>query len=245
VNVWCASGKGTFGTIELISRIMAVGLEKIVNHRKLILPQLGASGVSAHVIAKRTGFFVIYGPVRAKDIKEFISRGFKATKEMRTVKFTFWDRLVLAPMELAEAAKISMIVFGVLFLVNLFASRPFGFPDFLAYCAAVFAGSLITPTLLPFIPGKAFSFKGWLLGAIGTAFISCYYGWFKPPFLLLGTGYMLALPALSSFLAMNFTGATTYTSFSGVIKEMKIALPAIVLSLIAGIIILLVKSMSG
>ncbi|MDR0475965.1 MAG: hypothetical protein LBH43_20150, partial [Treponema sp.] len=129
VNVWCSAGKGTFGTDELVSRIEAVGLDGIVEHRKLILPQLGATGVSAHEVAKRTGFSVLYGPVRAKDIKEFISSGYKATKEMRTVKFTFWDRLVLAPMELVEAAKISLLVFGVLFLINLFALRPFGLPD--------------------------------------------------------------------------------------------------------------------
>jgi hypothetical protein len=208
----------------------------------LILPQLGATGVSAHEVAKRTGFSVVYGPVRAKDIKEFITANYKATKEMRTVKFTFWDRLVLAPMELVEAAKISLFVFGVLFLINLFALRPFGLPDFLVYCAAVLAGSVITPVLLPLIPGRAFSFKGWLLGAISTAFIAHAYGWFAPPFLLLGIGYMLALPPTAAFLAMNFTGATTYTSFSGVIKEMKIALPAIVLSLIAGIILILIKT---
>jgi hypothetical protein len=243
VNVWCAAGKGTFGTDELVSRIEAVGLEKTVEHRRLILPQLGAAGVSAGEVAKRTGFSVLYGPVRAKDIKEFISADFKAKNEMRTVKFTFWDRLVLIPMELVKAVKISLLIFGVLFLINLFASRPFGFTDFLAYCAAVLAGSVITPVLLPFIPGRAFSFKGWLLGAMCTAFIAYAHDWFTPHFLLLGIGYMLALPAYSAFLAVNFTGATTYTSFSGVIKEMKIALPAIALSLIAGVILVLIKTL--
>jgi hypothetical protein len=245
VNVWCSAGKGTFGTDELVRQIENVGLDEIVEHRRLILPQLGAPGVSAHETAKRTGFSVIYGPVRAKDIKEFILAGYKATKEMRTVKFTFWDRLVLAPMELVEAAKVSLLVFGVLFLINLFASRPFGFPDFLVYCASVLAASVITPVFLPFIPGRAFAFKGWLMGVICTAFIANIYGWFAPSFLLLGIGYMLALPALSAFLAMNFTGATTYTSFSGVVKEMKIALPAIVLFLIAGVVLILIKTIIG
>ncbi len=41
INVWCAAGKGTFGTDEIVSRIGLVELEKIVNHRKIILPQLG------------------------------------------------------------------------------------------------------------------------------------------------------------------------------------------------------------
>jgi hypothetical protein len=245
VNVWCSAGKGTFGTDELVRQIENVGLDEIVDHKKLILPQLGATGVNAHEVARLTGFSVIYGPIRAKDIKEFILADYKATKEMRTVKFTFLDRLVLVPMELVEAAKISLFVCGVLFLINLFALRPFGFSDFLAYCAAVLAGSVITPVLLPFIPGRAFSFKGWLIGAVSTALIAYSYGWFRPPLLFLGIGYMLALPALSAFLAMNFTGATTYTSFSGVIKEMKIALPAIVFLLIAGVVLILIKTMTG
>ena len=48
---------------------------------------------------------------------------------------------------------------------------------------------------------------------------------------------MLALiflvPAISAYLAMNFTGASTYTSLSGVKKEMKWAVP---MEISAGII---------
>ena len=164
---------------------------------------------------------------------------------MRTVKFTLLDRIVLTPMELVEAAKVSLAVFGVLFLLNLFAARPFGVGDFLAYTAAVLAGAFLTPVLLTFIPGRAFAFKGWLLGAISTACIGYAFGWFTPPLLLLGIGYMLALPAHSAFLAMNFTGASTYTSFSGVIKEMKIAIPAIILFLAVGVILVLIKTFIG
>jgi len=245
VNVWCAAGKGTFGTEELIHRLETSELAKHVAHKKLILPQLGATGVNAHEIARRTGFSVIYGTVRASDIKAFITAGCKATKEMRTVKFTFWDRLVLTPIELVETARISLMVCGVLFLLNLFAARPFGLNDFLMYAAAVLTGTVITPALLPFIPGKAFSFKGWLLGTIVTAGIAWGYGWFTAPFLLLGIGYMLAMPVYSAFLAMNFTGASTYTSPSGVLKEMKIAVPLIALSLLAGVILILIKTFAG
>jgi hypothetical protein len=134
---------------------------------------------------------------------------------------------------------------GVLFILNLFAARSFGIQDFLVYYASILTGAVLTPALLPFIPGKAFAFKGWLLGIICTALIAWGFGWFKQPFLLLGIGYMLLLPAHSAFLAMNFTGASTYTSFSGVIKEMKIAVPAIILSIATGIILILIKTFSG
>src|SRR5512142_76864 len=71
INVWCAAGKGTFGTRELVNRIGLVSLEKIVNHKRLILPQLGATGVAAHKVKEETGFNVHYGPVRASDIGKF------------------------------------------------------------------------------------------------------------------------------------------------------------------------------
>jgi CO dehydrogenase/acetyl-CoA synthase gamma subunit (corrinoid Fe-S protein) len=78
VNVWCAAGKGTFGTSELIKKIEETGLSTVVKHRRLILPQLGAPGVSAHEVKKATGFTVEYGPVRAEDIDEYLRTG-KAT----------------------------------------------------------------------------------------------------------------------------------------------------------------------
>ena len=245
INVWCAAGKGTFGTDELVERIEAVGLSEVVTHKKLVLPQLGASGVSGYEVTQRTGFSVIFGPIRASDIKAFIAAGYNATEEMRTVNFTLWDRLALTPMELVLTVKVSLMVFGVLFLINLFAVRPFGALDILAYVVAVFIGTVITPALLPFIPGKAFAFKGWLLGMIGTLLIVWAYGWLASPFLPLGIGYVLALPAFSAFLAMNFTGASTYTSPSGVLKEMKVAIPLIVLALLSGAIFILMKTFVG
>ena len=241
INVWCAAGKGTFGTDELVDRISKTGLSEIVSHRKLVLPQLGAPGVSAHEVTKRTGFSVVYGPVRAKDIKSFIDSGFKATEEMRTVKFTVWNRLVLTPVELVAAAKLSIKVFGIMFLLNLFAARPFGLEDFIAYAGAVITGTVLTPLLLPLIPGRAFSWKGWLLGLLWTLGFILYNGWFNHEYLLLVIGYLLVLPALSAYLAMNFTGSSTYTSLSGVIKEMKTAIPLIAVSALAGLVLLLVS----
>jgi hypothetical protein len=245
VNVWCAAGKGTFGTCELINRINTAGLSDVVTHRQLILPQLGAPGVSAHEVARHTGFSVTYGPVRASDIKEFISSGCKATKEMRKVKFPFWDRLALTPVELVEVAKKTLPIFGVLFLLNLFAARPFGGFDVAAYAGAIFMGSVLMPMLLPFIPGRAFSWKGWLLGLCWTAFAALLFGWFSTDNWLLVAGYLLLLPSLSAFLAVNFTGCSTYTSPSGVLKEMKIAIPLIVGSSIVGAAMVLIKTLMG
>jgi hypothetical protein len=245
INVWCAAGKGTFGTDELVGRISKTRLSEIVEHRTLVLPQLSAPGVSAQEVTRKSGFSVVYGPVSARDIKAFLDSGFRATEDMRLVKFTIWDRLVLTPVELVQTAKISLMVFGVLFLINLFAARPFGLLDFFVYAGAVAMGTVVTPVFLPVIPGRAFAWKGWLLGLFWTAGFIWLNGWFVPEFLLLAIGYLLVLPSLSAFLAMNFTGSSTYTSFSGVIREMKIALPLIALLSATGIVLVLIKGLSG
>lgn len=245
INVWCAAGKGTFGTTELIRRIEKTGLSGIVAHKTLILPQLGAPGVSAHVVSKNTGFKIVYGPVRAEDIKEFLASGMVATEEMRSVRFDLKDRLVLTPVELTAAVKPALPVLGILFLINLLAAKPFGLVDLYAYGGSLLAGCVLTPVLLPWIPGRAFAWKGWLMGLLWTfAVLQLNGGIISPGFgMLKELGYILVLPAVSAFYAMNFTGSSTYTSFSGVLKEMKRAIPLIIISIVLGSLLLLADSL--
>jgi hypothetical protein len=238
VNVWCAAGKGTFGTEELLNRIERTKLADVVSHRKLILPQLGAPGISAHNVKRKSGFEVIYGPVRAADIKAFIAADMEATDEMRKVKFTIRDRTVLTPIEFIPAMKLSLLVFGLLFLANLIAKNPFGIEDLAIYLGAVVFGTIVTPILLPFVPVKAFSLKGWILGLLWTIFALWMFGWLQDD-IVTSAGYLFLLPSLSAFFTMNFTGASTYTSFSGVMKEMKAAVPFIMVTAIIGAALLI------
>jgi len=50
----------------------------------------------------------------------------------------------------------------------------------------------------------------------------------------------LALPTVSAFYALNFTGCTPYTSCSGVKKEMRTAMPAMGIALVLSAISVLV-----
>ena len=242
INVWCAAGKGTFGTSELINRINKVNLSTVVTHRWIILPQLGAPGVAAHEVQKQTGFKVIYGPVKASDLPAFINNNLIADKKMREVQFTFKDRLVLTPMELVNAMKSLIFVFGILFILNALRFGQFGFWDFLALFGAIFVGSVLTPVLLPWIPGRAFAFKGVLLGLVWA--ISVIYLNQMPQFnsfsVIKRLAYFLILPSLSSYIAMNFTGCSTYTSLSGVKREMKIAVPIQIIGIGLGMILMII-----
>jgi hypothetical protein len=87
----------------------------------------------------------------------------------------------------------------------------------------IVAGSVIVPTALPFIPGRAFSSKGALVGAVLAAVMVVMLRGILPPFAL--AGVFLAATGASSYAAMNFTGSTPFTSPSGVEKEMRRALP--------------------
>lgn len=231
INVWCAAGKNTFGTAELIRRVRETALDQVVTHRFLLLPQLCAVGVAAHEISKRCGFRVIYGPVRASDIKAFVASDMSATPAMRRVTFSVAERLVLIPVELTGLTKSHLKYAPVLLLLGGIGPDTFalqrvferGGPALLAWGAGLLAGAVMTPILLPWIPGRAFAGKGALCGAaIGVVGVAVF-----------GTttslGDRVALlcttTAVSSWCAMHFTGATPFTSPSGVEKEMRRAMP--------------------
>lgn len=216
VNVWCAAGKGTFGTDELVAKVEQTRLSEVVKHRKLILPQLGAVGVAAHTAKKKSGFSLEYGPVRASDIPEYMKLG-AVTKEMRRVTFTLLDRLVLTPIEITQSF-IPMVVSAlVMYLAG-------GFWSALAAVSAFLAGATLFPILLPWLPSSNFSLKGFALGgfvALPFSIIALLMegdwiqkvGW--------AVFYLLTMPPITAYLALNFTGATTFTSVSGVKQEIE------------------------
>ena len=230
INVWCAAGKGTFGTKELIRRAKETDIKARINHRRLIVPQLGAVGVAAHEVRKGTGLKVHYGPVFARDIKAYIEAGYEADKMMRKITFGWLDRLVLTPMEMRPAMKhffsyaaIIMLFFGlgpkgIDFGDALSGGLPFVFTGL----ASLLAGSLITPVLLPYIPFRAFTVKGWLAGMATTLISIKLMGDMALPLIIFS---LIFFPLVSSYLALQFTGSTTYTSMSGVNKELKFSLP--------------------
>jgi len=233
INVWCAAGKGTFGTEELIRRIRCTRLSEIVENRKIILPQLGAPGIQAHVVKDQTGFSVEYGPVYARDLPAYLSNGHKATAQMRTVRFGFWERLELTPMEIVPALKGFAIFLAAVFI--LLGLQPAGIlfhsvlrnalPAAILGAAALLAGTFLTPLLLPWIPFRSFALKGLLVGAVTTAALV-----FLIPAPALQSVYLKAFsliffPAASSYLALQFTGSTPFTGISGVRRELKFGLP--------------------
>ena len=235
INVWCAAGKGTFGTDELVNRIEVVKLNEVVNHQTLIVPQLGATGVSAHKAKQRSGFKIIYGPVRTEDLPAFLDAGMKATDRMRQVNFLIWDRIVLIPVELITWGKYVLFVAAFVFLLAGLNRKGYstalamndGLLSVLLLLVSFLAGAILGPMLLPWLPGRAFSAKGVWIGlaiSLGLGFYSWQYSHILGG-LVDTLAWLMIIPAVTSFVVMNFTGASTYTSLSGVKQEMKIAVP--------------------
>ena len=235
INVWCAAGKGTFGTAELVARMESSDLTRIVSHRELILPQLSGPGVAAHHVKRLSGFKVIYGPIRAKDLPTFLDAGNKATPEMRFKTFTTWERLALIPIELIQAFKAGLIIIPILFILALLgrwgegwsSASNHGLFSALAILTAILSGAVLTPLLLPWLPGRSFSLKGLVPGFFAAAALFAFgWGdWVTWTGRLEILACLFLIPAISAYLAMNFTGSSTYTSLSGVKKEMRWALP--------------------
>jgi hypothetical protein len=234
INVWCAAGKGTFGTGELINEITRSGLETFVKHRTVILPQLGAPGVAAHAVKKATGFNVVYGPIRAQDIPAFIAAGNKATDAMRVVGFPLQDRFVLTPMDFFPSLRKFLWVIGGTALVM--GLQPSGilfqpamahsWPIMVIGLFAVIVGTVLVPVLLPWIPFRGFAAKGALIGAIAMLPALFFTDSFFPGSYFLACAVVLFFITVISFLALNFTGCTPFTNISGVKKEMRIAVPS-------------------
>lgn len=251
INVWCAAGKGSFGTDAVVRLVKSTGLMTIVNHRELTLPQLGATGVSALKVKKECGFSVVWGPVRSADICAFIKRGRKADQRMRRVTFSVTERLVLVPVEIYLSLKTILWILLGIFILSGIGSGIFSLSSLwergvigaLALLTGVFAGAVVTPVLLPKLPGKAFAIKGAVAGlCLGFAIALGYWqqtSWMEQFALI------FFVTTVSSFLAMNFTGSTPFTSPSGVEKEMRKAIPVQLISMIVAVCLWVCAGFAG
>jgi hypothetical protein len=211
----------------------------VVGHRDLVLPQLGAAGVSAHEVHRRSGFTVKYGPVRASDLTEFMKTG-RATANMRRVRFGLADRLVLVPVELVHVILPCLMAAVVLY----FLAGPLA-----AWSAVVslVAGAVLFPALMPVLPTPNFSTKGYVLGLVAAlpfaaaAFTGHANG---PAWERLGWPlvYLLGVPQVVAFLALNFTGSSTFTSRTGVKREIAAYFPPMVWTFGVAVVLLLALS---
>ena len=227
INVWCAAGKKTFSTEEVVLQVKRARLLEIVSHRELVLPQLSATGVAAHKLKGQCGFQGVFGPIYAADLPRFLENNRQADEAMRAIRFTLPERVVLIPVEITLIWKMFLLVIVVTFIISgigpdiysLSMAGRRGLVMMKATLLAVFTGAVVAPLILAWLPGRQFWVKGLLSGGIGWFGVFFWAGFGS------GISEQAALfawvTAISSYMAMNFTGATPFTSLSGVKHEMR------------------------
>lgn len=182
VNVWCAAGGNEFNTRSVVSAIKTSGIEGRVDHRRVILPPLGAPGIKARDVEKQTGWTVRWGPVRAGDIPRFLEQGERRTEEMKRVTFGLQERL--------DAALGSLFPFFFLGALGFLLIAPRLLWLYLAAGTAAFFLFFLT---CPWLPGKR--------GLTKVLFLEAVFGIVWAAFALLDIqGHSFPGPLLGSVL---------------------------------------------
>lgn len=229
-DAWCATARGIFSTEEVIRSVQEAKLEKLLKHRKIIVPQLAASTVAAHQVEKACGFSITWGTVRVEDMREFLDYHCKADPHMRMVTFTLSERVVLVPVALWTAIKSVVPALGIWLLLSCVGAGDFSFTVLFAKMQAVLwatglgilSGTVLFPLALIYMPCRCFAANGALLGAIFSYSLTFLLGAFSPAALV---AMMLWCVTISSFFSMRFTGAAPFTSPSGVEQEIRRFIP--------------------
>jgi NAD-dependent dihydropyrimidine dehydrogenase PreA subunit len=98
INVWCAAGGGHLTHHDVISVVRTSGVDDLVSHRTLMLPQLGATGIERRKVTEATGWTATWGPARLEDLRDHVRRGGSVRKSERMMTFPLWERMEMAVM---------------------------------------------------------------------------------------------------------------------------------------------------
>ena len=143
VNVWCAAGGEEFNTHSVASAVKTSGLEEKVDHRRLVLPPLGAPGIFARDVYQQTGWAVTWGPVRYQDIPRFLDQGMRRDESMKRVTYDWLERL--------DTGLGSLFVFYLIGAAGFFVFSRHLLVDYLLVAAGPFVFFMLA---CPWLPGK-------------------------------------------------------------------------------------------
>ncbi|MBS1252989.1 MAG: Corrinoid/iron-sulfur protein large subunit [Anaerolineales bacterium] len=172
INVWCAAGGDHFTADDVMAAVRTSGVEDVVDHHALILPQLCANGVDGWRIRKELRWGVHWGPARADDIPAYLEGGQRKTDAMRWVDFPLRDRL--------EMVLVTLGFYGLLILapIGLFW-RNMLWPTSVSLVGL----SLFYAATMPWLPGRDGMAKSVPLAAIALAGLyvfSAFFGHLPP-----------------------------------------------------------------
>ena len=137
--------------------------------------------------------------------------------------------MILTPLEVIRTWKI---VLPVLLLVMIL---PFmNYNHLVMLMLSIVSGAILFPMILPIRAYKMFYKNGILISLAINGFVAINHLSF---FMV---GWYILCSAYSGYLALNYTGSTTFTSLSGVKKEMEEGVPVLsVICIISGVLLIL------
>jgi len=195
VNVWCAGGAGDFTADTVVSILKTSGVESLVDHRRLILPQLSANGVNIWAVRERTDWKPRFGPADIKHLAAYLRSGkFRTEREHRRVKFPVKDRFVMGTnlgLNVALLLVLPLLIASVWISGLWWKTLP-----------VLFVLSVLSSVLAFWLPGKVGVQKGLSLGLMGAAmFVAVAHGASTPaPWLLVGwSGWILLISAFVGY----------------------------------------------
>lgn len=189
INVWCAAGGGHFTTDTVVSIIKTSGIEELVDHRRLILPQLSGAGVNIWSLKERTEWKPRFGPAHIKNLPAYLHSGKARTdRAHRQVQFHLKDRLVMGT---NLAFNDALLLAVPLLLLSIWVGGLWWktLPLLLILC-------VLSSVFVFQLPGKIGAQKGLALGVLASAvFVTLSQtAWHLNPWSVLGwTGWILAV----------------------------------------------------
>ncbi|HMF32854.1 MAG TPA: methyltransferase domain-containing protein [Candidatus Lokiarchaeia archaeon] len=225
INVWCAARGGDFGNEQLVEAVQATGLEQVVSHRHLVLPQLAAGGVSIPELPPSFDFKVRYGPVWSRDLPSYlIEHPARKNTLMRVAKFTLTKRIEAGVTHVTFLLRKFLFWPSILALLGLVAvasllgmpltASPWGL--LLAFVGAAWVAvagvGVLIALCFPVVKSiPAFTKKGYIFGALSATLGGSILLMLNPSLLIL-PGALLLLFWLGLFETLSFSGYTMESS---------------------------------
>ncbi|MFX1358139.1 MAG: HgcAB-like fusion protein [Promethearchaeota archaeon] len=162
INVWCGACGDDFNTDSVLSIIKTSGIDLLVSHRTLILPQLSAPGMDPLIIKKKTGWDVKFGPVYAKDIPSYISQKYNKSKAQRTIRFPVSNRIEMATLYFFILTLLASVIYWIVAIFLPILNIILYLDTILIFVIIIYGTMLI----LPSIPTKTGKIKVWIYEGI-------------------------------------------------------------------------------
>ncbi|MGE4553320.1 MAG: mercury methylation corrinoid protein HgcA [Desulfovibrionaceae bacterium] len=208
-RAWTAARQGYATTSGLMAAAEAANLRAIAPHGVLLLPPQFATVLSLQEAAEATGFEAVWGPHRPDDAGACLDAGLRCDEAMRRPRFPLAERLALAPAALWRLRRVAF--WALVACLVLSAPGPWGLSMrhaaadgqllALALLLGVLAGAVLTPALLPWLPGRALAVRGACAGLLAALPLVLALGARPGP--LASAALTLAVAATASRLASD------------------------------------------